>query len=237
MKTGNLSERVKVDVAVLPKSLASTNETGAYFNLREFTKALFVFTAATIAATKTVVGQIMKATDGAGTGATALTGAAATITANAGVTKALLTAATIVDESSVVTINGVTYSCEDTTPSAAAGEFDSGADDTAACANLAAVINLLQGKDILATPSAGTVILTAKDPGKKTITITGAHSTIVPSTLEAIGFIEVDALDLGTGFTHAALKLTTDATIVVAGMVARSGGSTQAQQVAASKVQ
>ncbi len=222
--SGKVIDQMQVDLAVLPKSLATTSETGAFFSMAGFGKAVFLFAAATIADTKTVVAQVRKAKTAAGGSADDLAGAALTITANTAVKKALLTANTIADEDSVVTINGVTFSCEDTTPDIDAGEFDSGANDTAACVNLAAAINHLLGDTLLAVPSTTTVILTAKEPGETTITIEDAHATIVPSTLEAQGKIEVDLADLEPDFTHLALKLTTDATIVVSATLLRSEG-------------
>lgn len=222
--SGKLIDQIHVDLAVLPKSLATASETGAYFSMAGFGKAVFLFTAATIAATKTVVAQVMKAKDAAGGSAAELAGATATITANTAVKKALLTANTIADGDSVVTINGVTFTCEDTTPDIDAGEFGSGDNDTEACANLAAAINHLLGDTVLAEASTTTVILTAKEPGEATITITDADATIVPSTLEAQGKIEVDLADLAPDFTHLALKLTTDATIVVSATLLRSEG-------------
>lgn len=236
---GKLSDALKVDLAVLPKSVASGPETGAYFNLKDAgRKALFWFKAATMAATKTVVAQVMKAKDGVATGATALTGATATITANTNVKKALLTANTIADGDSVVTVNGTVFTCEDTTPDIDAGEFASGADDDAACVNLAAAINHLLGDTLVATASTSPAVVTleVKEPGDATITVEDAHSTIVLSTLEAEGYVEIDASDLGDEYTHAALKLTTDATIVVAGVLIRGDGRfTPSHSVAASK--
>src|SRR5688572_19725654 len=104
--SGKVIDQIQRDLAVLPKSLASTSETGAFFSMAGFGKAVFQFYAATIAATKTVVAQVRKAKSAAGASAADLTGATATITANTAVKKALLTANTIADEDSVVTING-----------------------------------------------------------------------------------------------------------------------------------
>jgi hypothetical protein len=222
--SGKLYDQIQVDMAVLPVSLATTNSTGAYFSLAGFEKVLFEFYAATMAAAATVIGQVYQATSAAGAGSKVITAATSTITANAAAKKVLLTANTIVDETSTVTINGTVFTCEDTTPNAELGEFDSGANDTAACVNLAAVINHLLGATVLATPSTTTVILTAKDPGANSITVTGADSTIVVSTLEHQGHIEVDIADLDATFTHVALKLTTSATIVVAGALIRGEG-------------
>jgi hypothetical protein len=246
---GKITEHVKVDVGVEPISLATTNDTGGYHPMSGYKKAIFVFTAAAMAKTKTVVAQIMEATNAAAGSAAALASAAATITANTLVTKALLTANTIVDATSTVTLtatmpDGTTsvqlYVCEDTTPDIDAGEFASGANDTAACVELAAVINNMQGDYILATASGATVILTAAQPGDAVITITLEDSTIVASTLEAIGYVEIDAAQLTATFTHIALKLTTDATIVVGATLLRAsksrGKANPGQMVAAGTV-
>jgi hypothetical protein len=235
---GKITEHVKVDVGVEPISLATTNDTGGYHPMSGYKKAIFVFTAAAMAKTKTVVAQIMEATNAAAGSAAALASAAATITAN-----------TIVDATSTVTLtatmpDGTTsvqlYVCEDTTPDIDAGEFASGANDTAACVELAAVINNMQGDYILATASGATVILTAAQPGDAVITITLEDSTIVASTLEAIGYVEIDAAQLTATFTHIALKLTTDATIVVGATLLRAsksrGKANPGQMVAAGTV-
>ena len=220
---GRLSEHLKADQALAPQSIASSNKTGAYFAIGDYAKAMWKISAAAMADAATVVAQVMVAEDAAATGATALTGAAATITGNVAVKRALLTGNTIVDEDTVVTVNGVVFSCEDTTPDAEAGEFASGANDTAACVNLAAVINSLC-PELLATPSTSTVILDVRDPGTGTITIADAHATIVPSTLEAEAYVEVDHGQVEVGdFTHMALKLTTDDTIVVGAELIRIG--------------
>lgn len=238
--SGKLTEHVKIDVAMEPISLASTNNTGTYHSMKGLKRAVFCFFAAAIADTQTVVAAVFEAKTAAGGSAQALTSATATITSPAAMTKGLLTGNTIATASTVVTINGTVFTCEDTTPDEDAGEFASGANDTAACVELAAVINHLLGDTILATASTTTVILESKDPGKTTITITDAHGTIIPSALEVQGFVEIDAAQLTDEFTHVALKLTTDATIVCSGTLLRSGeGGGRAkpsQAVAASKV-
>ena len=244
-----LSEHVKIDSALAPISLATTNGTGGYHPLSRWKRALFKFNAAAIADTKTVVAQVMEAKSAAAGSAQALTGAVATITGSLLATKALLTGNTIVDTTTVCTItatkrDGTTvsalFTCEDTTPDIDAGEYASGANDTAACVNLAAAIANLLGDYILATASTSTVILTAKNPGEVVISLTLCDATIVPSTLEAIGYVEIDAAQLTALYTHAALKVTTTATIVCAAELAREGGtggqSVGTQVVGAKKV-
>lgn len=244
-----LSEHVKIDSALAPVSLATTNATGGYHRLQRWKRALFKFNAAAIADTVTVVAQVMEAKTAAAGAAQALTSALATITGSLLATKALLTGNTIVDATTTCTVtatkrdgttSAATFICEDTTPDIDAGEFASGANDTAACVELAAAINHLLGDYILATASGGTVILTALEPGEVVISLTLCDSTIVPSTLEAIGYVEVDAAQLTALFTHVALKVTTGGTIVCAAELIREGaGGGQAvgtQVVAAAKV-
>lgn len=222
---GRLIDKLGINIAVQPVSLATTNTTGAYFSMSGINKVVFKFFAAAMAKTKTVVGQVYQAKSAAGASAKTISGATATVTANTAVKKALLTANTIVDETSTVTINGTVFTCEDTTPDIDAGEFASGDSDTDACVNLAAAINHLLGDSVLATASTGTVILTEKEPGSTSgITVSDEDSTIVASTREAEGEIEVDLEDLDEDFTHLALKLTTDATIVVCGAIIREEG-------------
>lgn len=238
--SGKLTEHVKIDVAMEPISIASGNNTGGYHSMKGFKRAVFAFVAAAMADTKTVAAQVFEAKTAAAGSAAALTGAVATITSPAAMTKGLLTGNTIATASTVVTINGTVFTCEDSSPDEDAGEFASGANDTAACVNLAAVINTLLGTTILATASTTTVILTSLEPGVTAITITDAHATIIPSALEVLGYVEVDAAQLTALFSHVALKLTTDATIICAATLLRDGeGGGKAaptQVVAASKV-
>lgn len=245
-----ISEKLKVDLALDPQSLASGNDTGQYFNAIGYKRLLFYFTAAAVAATKTVVAQILEAKDGVATDAQDLTGATATITALTKATKGLYTANTVADGNTVTVtifdekgtqVSSQVYTCEDTAPDATAGEFASGANDAAAMVNFAAVINSLQGDYLqaVAGSSPDVVTLNVKEPGQHTMTMT-TIATLVASNLEACGYIEVDASQLSSGFTHAALKITTDATIVAAGFLVREGLSSgqerPGQAVAASKV-
>lgn len=230
--TSKLNEMLKVDLAVDPQSLASSNDTGAYHSLAGYKRALFYFNAAAIADGQTVVAQIMEAQDNIGTGAAALTGATATITSPAKLTKGLFTASTIVDTDHVVvqifdetgtSVSSQTYTAEDTTPDATAGEFATGADDDAAMVNLAVVVNSLQGTYLQAVAGTSICTLNVREPGKYTMTLTGHTTTVVASALEAAGYVEVDAAQLSSGFSHVACKLTTDATIVVGATLLREG--------------
>jgi hypothetical protein len=188
----------------------------------------------------------MEAKDGIGTSAQALTSAAATVTANTKMTKGLYTANTVVDTNTVTitvydesgtAVSTQVYLCEDTTPDATAGEFASGANDAAAMVNFAAVINGLQGDYLQAVAGSGpdVVTLNVKEPGKYTVTMT-TIATLIASGLEAAGYVEVDAAQLSSTYTHVALKLTTTDTIVVGGTLVREGltrGNNRAGQAVA----
>jgi hypothetical protein len=233
---GKLSDHVKIDCAVKAQSLASTNATGEYHPMKDRKSALFVINANAMANAATVVGQVYQAQDAAATGAKAITNAAATITATTKMTSALLTGNTIVDTTTVFTLNGQLFTCIDTDPDIDSGEYISGSTDTDACVQLAAAINHLLPK-LRAVASTSTVILTSREPGEEYITITGAHASIVPSGLTAVAYIEVDpaSLDIDGGFTHVALKLTTVGTIVVGAHLLSEQRYSPVQKVAASK--
>lgn len=233
---GKISDEVKVDAALSPRSLATTNATGEYFSLEEYSRAMFLTEAHEIADTKTVVSQVMQAQDAAGTGAKALTNAAATITAPTKATAAKITCVSVLD-TEAITINGQTFTCETTDPDAAAGEFDAGGSDGATATNLAAVINSLLPK-VKAEVNSNVVTLTSREPGEETITIADAAATMTPAVLRAQSYIEVEPsfLDLANGFTHVAIKVTTDATIVAGATLLRAPGRfSPVQAVAASK--
>lgn len=247
--TSKLNEKLKVDVGLEPISLATTAGTGDYYSLDGYKRALFYVITAAMAATKTVIVQVMEATSNIGAGAQALTSAVATITANTLATKGLFTPSTIVttdtcviaiyDESGTL-VSTQTYLAQDTTPVAADGEFDTGSTDTTAMTNLAVVANLLQGDYIYAVQSGATMIVHVREPGKYTMTLTGHTTTVVASTLEAACYVEVDVMQLTATYTHVAVRATTDDTIIVGGTLLREGlmgGQNRAgQAVAASKV-
>lgn len=217
----NLSKRAKIDIGVKPQALNNTNVTGRYFGLQMFRKIIYLLTGGAMAATKTTKIEILQAKDAAGTGAKAITGAEATITANTAVTEATLTCASVL-ATEAVTVNDVVFT-------AAAAEdlpkhiFAVGADDTACAASLVKAINAAE-LGITATSALGVVTLKATNPGETVITIKDAAATITAATLEEQGYIEVDvgSLDLAGGFEFVAAKVTTTANTVIAVDVIRS---------------
>lgn len=238
-----LSERVKVDVGLVPQSL-NGNATGRYHSMAMFRKALVVLITGAIAATKSAIVEFLQATDAAGTGAkgipsTAGQVATATIAANAKVTAATLTCAAV-QVGDKVTVNGVVFT------GAAAADLPknvflaNGADNTATAASLAAAINHAAGvPGVTAAPALAVVTLTATAAGDTVITIADAAATITPATTQAQAYVELDVsqLDLANGFEYIAAKVTTDAAIVVGTVLIRSDGRFEPDQaVAASAV-
>jgi hypothetical protein len=75
--------------ALLPQSLASANKTGDYFSAGMVRRMLFTLITGAIAAAGTVKIELLQATDSTGTGAKAIEGASATITATDAKTQGL----------------------------------------------------------------------------------------------------------------------------------------------------
>lgn len=234
----HISQRNKVDVGLAPQAIDTSNVTGAWFKFDRQRRMLFVLTAAAIAATKTVVMQLREATDADGTGAQDITGKTVTITANSNVSKATLTLATVLADTTV-TINGTTFTAHATVTTAADREFAISGDDTADAAALAGLINdATYGVDgVTATAASGVITLESTEPGRTTITASASAGTVTVATVEAIAFVELaDAeMDIVDNFTHVAAKVTTDAAITVGvALISGDGDFYADQKVAAS---
>lgn len=225
----NLNKRAKVDIALKPQALNNTNATGRYFDMQMFRKALFWLTGGAMAATKTTKIEILQAKDLEGTGAKAVTGAEATITANTAVTEATLTCANV-QATEGVTINGVEFVAEaaEDLPNHV---FTVGTDDTTCAASLVKAINVAD-LGITATSALGVVTLKVTNPGETTITIADADATITAATTEAQAYVEVDvgSLDLAEGYEYIAAKVTTTANTVVAVDIIRGDGRFEPEQ-------
>lgn len=234
-----VSDTLKIDVGLAPVSLASTNATSEYYPMANYRRALFLVNAAAMATGKTVVGQVYQASDASGTGAKVVTNAAVTITANTNVAAATVTLATMLAGSTVV-INGLTFTAHATTTTKSARQFSIAGNDTADGDELVSCINdaTYGVPGVTASNNAGVVTLVATEPGEKAITVVGTAVTGVAATLRACAFVEVEAADMDSanGFDHLAIKVTTDATIVVgANLVRGAERYTPTQYVAASK--
>ena len=217
-------DRDKQDIALYPRSLATTTATGEYFDLSKTNTVAFPFIAGNMAVTNTVVAQLLQATDHLGTGSKNITGATATITANVNVQQATITLATFT-AGSVVVINGITFTAHATTTTPANREFSIAGTDTQDAVELVSLINnaTYGVPNVYATSALGVVTLVCTDPGTSYISVTGVAVIGVAATVKAIGYIEIPSglLDVNNGFTHVALKLTTVGTIICSGNIIR----------------
>lgn len=233
-----LSDLLKIDTAFTPLSRTSGNSTGEYFSLKDYRKALFIVSCATVADTYAVAAQVMQATNAAAGSAKAVTNALTTITANTKVQSALLTTRSVA-AADVVTINGLVFTGGTATVLATRTFKADGNDADDATALCACINDPTYGvPGVLATLATDTVVLTAIEPGDMSITVSDESGTIVTSTTKGTAFVEVDAsaLDIANDFTHVALKITTTSTVVVSAALVRGDGRySPVQYVADSK--
>ena len=201
-------ERAKIDVGLVGQTINNSNATGNYYAAKKFRRALGILQVGALAATKTAKLEIMEATDVAGTGAQLITGATATITANTNVTELTIALATFLAASTIV-INGLTFTAHATTTTVANREFSISGNDTADGDALVTCINdaTYGVPGVTASNNAGTVTLVATDPGATLITASSAGAATIATT-KAQAYVEVDGLQLSSGFTHIGCKVT-----------------------------
>lgn len=230
----------KQDIGLTPQTVDTTSATGDFFPMKNHRVLGFPFYVGAMATTNTVVAQIVQATDAAGTSVKDVTGATATITAETAVQEATVTLATFT-AGSVIVINGLTFTGHASTTTVANREFDISGTDTADAAELVTCINdtTYGVPGVTASSALGVVTLKATDPGEATITVVGVATIGVAATVKAIGYVEIesDQLDTNNDFTYAAIKLTTDASLVVgAGLVRDRSRYNPDQNLAAYKL-
>jgi len=215
-------ESAKVDLGVVPQTVNNSNVTGAYYEAKDYRRALTLLQVGALAATKTAKIEVFEAQDAAGTGAQLITGAAATIAANTAVSEMTVALATVL-AGEAITINGLTFTAHATVTTAASREFSISGNDTADAAELATVLNDatygLTG--ITATANSGTITLKSTVPGETTITASSAASTFTIATTKAQAYVDLDGLPLSAGFTHIGCKITSTGNGGVAALLMR----------------
>lgn len=224
-------EMAKVDLGVVPQTVNNSNVTGSYFAAKDYRRALAVLQVGALAATKTAKLEIFEATDATGTGAQLITGAAATVTANAAVTEMTVALASVAN-GEAITINGVTFTAHTDTTTAASRQFAIDGDNTADAAALAGLINDADYgvSGVTATANTGTITLKATDPGATTITVTTAASTFTLATTKALATVDLDGLPLSAGFSHIATKITSTGNGIVGALLLRGNARGQITQ-------
>jgi len=217
-----MTEAAKFDLGIVPQTLNNSNVTGRYYAAKPYRRALAVLQVGALAATKTAKIEVFEAKDAAGTSAQLLTGATATVTANAAVTEMTIALATVL-AGEAITINGLTFTAHATVTTAANREFSISGNDTADAAELATLINdaTYGVPGVTATAATGTVTLKATDPGETTITTSSAASTFTIATTQAEAYVEVNGLALSATYTHIAAKITSTGNGSVAALLMR----------------
>jgi PKD repeat protein len=203
-------EDLKVDIGLLPQSIASTNVTGKYYSMKEYREALAILTVGNITAAGTAALQIMEAKTEAAGSAQALTSRVATIAANVKVASLSITCVGgEADDKLIITVGGVAYTF---TGKAAedldAQEWDASGDDTADATSIKNCVNATLAGKITATSNLGVVTLVADDGYYiESISETGAFTTF--ATLSAQGYVWLDSMDLTALYGWISCKVTT----------------------------
>lgn len=224
--TMKINECHKIDVALVPQAMNNTNATGRYYDMSEYSKALFILQVGAMAATKTATLQLYQATTSEGGSAKVITAGVAVITANSLVTKATAALSTVL-AGDTITINGVTFTAHANTTTVASRQFSISGNDTADGDELVTCINdaTYGVPNVTATNSSGTLTLLSTD-GKAGITLSQSSTTFTFATVEAQAFVEINAsdLDVANNFRWIAANVATTANSVVAAVLLRSGG-------------
>lgn len=224
-----ISKRHKVDVGLVAQALNNSNATGKYHKMTVWRRGLAILSGGAMAAGTTTKIELLQAKDANATGAKAITGAEATVTANTKVTAAQVVVG-VAANGATVTVNDLVFTKAAATTTANR-EF-------ADAAGLATCINdaTYGVSGVTATNNAGTVSLVASDPGETTITLTSSDAaTLTCSTTQAQAYVEVDVarLDINNGFEYVAAKVTTTANTVVSVAFLRGEGRFSPDQAVA----
>lgn len=236
-----LTEDAKVDIGMVGQTISNSNITGRYYDMKDYRRALAVLVDGASADTKVSTIAFMQATDGAGSGpAKAVSGATASITSPALVTKATVALSTVL-AADTITINGLVFTAHATVTTKALRQFSISGDDTADAVELAACINdaTYGVPGLTATASTGTITLIVANgyEGGYTITLAQSSTTFTFAQIEALAFVELDAsqMDLAGGFRFIAAKITRTGNGIAAVVLLRYRARyTPAQKVGAS---
>ena len=215
-------EDSKIDIGLVSKALNNTNITGKYHPLGEFRSALAILSGGPMAKTKTTKIELMEAKNAAAGSAQSLSGAEATITANALVTELTITLASVAN-GETIDINGLTFTAHTDTTTVADREFKIDGNDTADAVALCVCINdpTYGVPGVTASNAAGVVTLVSTVPGATLITAVSGDATFTVATTKAQAYVDIEGLVLSAGFSHVAVKVTTTANSHIAAVLIR----------------
>lgn len=111
-----------------------------------------------------------------------------------------------------VTINGVEFEAVNGATVLANNQYDMRGNDTADAGELVSVINNAL-PDLVATNAGAVVTVQSRVPGATTVTVDGITdtATLIPATVEAVAYIEVDASQLSNGYDRVVARALTGA--------------------------
>ncbi len=205
-------EDLKVNIGLLPQSIASTNVTGKYYNMAEYREALAILTVGNITAGGTAAIQIMEATTEAAGSAQALTNYVATIAANVQVASMSITfAGGTTGDTLTIVVNGVskTYTGAGSADIPNGVWADGGDDDADTASILLCINHATNGVVGVTATAAASVITLVADDGYyiDSVAESGAFTTF--ATVSAQAYVWLDSMALTDTYGWIACKVTT----------------------------
>jgi hypothetical protein len=218
-----LSEELKINAAIYPRSVSSSGTTSIYFDLSQCESATFIWDVVQTGLTATSTGLVYQATDEDGTSAAAITATSTVLSMTSNLTEATITPSISAGETNAtVTINDLIFtvlSSGSTAVVASRYVVGNTANVSTTITNLAAAINDVGYGVPGVRAVAGSAALTLKrDEGSNAntpidysgIVLTSSNTTNM--TLAGVhmqGIIEIQAnkLTLSSNFTHVALNV------------------------------
>ena len=207
-----IHETAKWASAIIPQAFtgAATTLNSRAFSLAKERKALFRFRVGNIASTDLVYTlSVLEASDIAGATAQNIGGAATTpaitFTTNADgcVPDANIVQLTMntVLATEKVTINGEEFEAINGATVLANNQYNMAGTDTQDAAELVSCINNALPK-LIASNVGAVITIQSREPGEETITVSGITdvATVIPVTVEVVGYIEIDSSALSIGF-------------------------------------
>jgi len=254
-----LNKDVKVDVLVCTTAVV-TSVTSSYYSMRDYNKAMFVWTVCQVASDATSTGTVWQAKDGsAATSGTALASTTATLSVHTKCTRFTVTPSASA-QTSAITITTYDKDGNAATALTFTGTPSLGTAGNTTASRLVAVNDSANGTAIISTAitnfallmndatygllngayaSAASTPLTVRslDGGDTSFTFTSSNTTTFTVAVdEATGVIEIDAsaMTLASDFTHLALNITNSTSCHTSAYLIRGGSKRKVrEQIAA----
>ena len=219
-----IHEATKFDTAVTPQTVNSSNVTGRYFSLVDFTQLLIMVIGGALAAGTAATIELFQAKDEAGTDAKQIGTLSSVVTSLTKIVEGTIALATVAN-TDVVTVNGIAFT--------KAAATDAAANEFADAAALAALINS-KVTGVFATAVSTTVtVRSASGEADVTLSKTENSGTITLATTAYQAALEIGAWDLDrkNGFTHVAARVTSTGNGVVGAVALRGDARITPQQI------